>query len=130
MEKSGNGSIALAIKFIMVSNKKFQELALSFPEAVELPHFENLSFRVNKKIFATLNGKERRGCLKLSEIDQHVFSSFDKTVIYPVPNKWGKQGWTLIELKKVRKDTLLDALTTAYKSIAPKRLLNAFSENE
>jgi hypothetical protein len=42
------------------------------------------------------------------------FSAFDKTVIYPVPNKWGKQGWTFVELDKVEEETLIDALTTAY----------------
>ncbi len=50
----------------------------------------------------------------LSEIDQSVFCAFDKSIIYPVPNKWGKQGATYVELTLVRKDTLKDALTQAY----------------
>jgi hypothetical protein len=44
-----------------------------------------------------------RGLVKLSVIDQSVFCAFDKTIIYPVNNKWGKQGWTLVELKKIKK---------------------------
>jgi hypothetical protein len=38
----------------------FRKLALSMPEAVEVPHFERTSFRVGKKIFATMkrDGKE------------------------------------------------------------------------
>lgn len=87
----------------MVSIKAFRKLALSFPETTELPHFENTSFRVMKKIFATLSENRERACLKFSEIDQSAFCSFDETVIYPVPNKWGKQGWTLVELNKVKK---------------------------
>ena len=39
----------------MVSIDTFRKLALSFDEAVEQPHFEKPSFRVNKKIFATLD---------------------------------------------------------------------------
>lgn len=97
-------------------------MALSFPEAIELPHFENTSFRVSKKIFATLNEKEKKACLKLSEIDQNVFSSFDKAAIYPVPNKWGKQGWTFIHINKVKSALLVDALTVAYCGVAPKKL--------
>ena len=32
----------------------FRKLALSLPEATEAPHFERASFRVGKKIFATM----------------------------------------------------------------------------
>ena len=106
----------------MVSPDAFRKLALLFPEATEEPHFEKTSFRVNKKIFATYDDKNQRACLKLSEINQDVFCSIDKTVIYPVGNKWGKQGWTLVELKKVNKDVFADALTTAYCEVAPKKL--------
>jgi len=61
-------------------------------------------------------------CIKLSEIDQNVFSSIDKTAIYPVPNKWGKQGWTFIDLEAVKPDILIDALQTAYCEVALKKL--------
>lgn len=111
----------------MVAINTFRKLALSFPESIELPHFEKTSFRVKKKIFATLSENER-ACLKFSEIDQSAFCSFDKTIIYPVPNKWGKQGWTFIELRKVKRDMLIDALTTAYCEVAPKALSKKFTD--
>jgi predicted DNA-binding protein (MmcQ/YjbR family) len=85
----------------MVSIDTFRKLALAFPGAAEELHFEKTSFRVKKKIFATYDDKNKRACIKLSEIDQDVFSSADRTIIYPVDNKWGKQGWTLIEMKKI-----------------------------
>lgn len=106
----------------MVSIDTFRKLALSFPEATEEPHFEKISFRVRKKIFATYDDKNKRACIKLSEVGQGVFSSAGKAIIYPVANKWGKQGWTLIELKKVRNDLFADALTTAYCEVAPQKL--------
>ncbi len=106
----------------MVSIDAFRKLALSFPEAAEEPHFEKTSFRVKKRIFATYDGIKKRACIKLSEIDQDVFSSADKTIIFPVDNKWGEQGWTLIEMNKVHKDLFMDALTTAYCEVAPKNL--------
>lgn len=92
-------------------------MALSFPETTEEPHFEKTSFRVKKKIFATFDQKYNRVCLKLSAIDQNVFSSFDKTIIYPVPNKLAKQGWTFVELDKVNEEMFEDALTTAYHTV-------------
>jgi len=105
----------------MVNIKTFKQLALSFAGAEELPHFEKSSFRVKKKIFATHAADSNIICVKLSEIDQSVFCAFDKTIIYPVDNKWGKQGWTLVDLKKVRKDMLTDVLTTAYNTVAAKK---------
>ena len=105
----------------MVTTSTFKQLASAMPDAVEAPHFENTAFKISKKIFATLNTKENRCCLKLSAIDQSVFCAFDKEVIFPVPNKWGKQGWTLVDLKKVRKDMLKDALTTAYQTVLRKK---------
>lgn len=106
----------------MISLDTFRKLALSFPEATEDPHFEKISFRVKKKIFATYDSVKNRACIKLSEIDQNVFSVSDKTIIFPVDNKWGKQGWTLIEMSKVNKNLFIDALTTAYCEVAPKKL--------
>ena len=101
----------------MISIKTFKELALSFPETSQKPHFEKTSFRVKNKIFATLSEETCLAVIKLSEVDQSVFCSIEKSVIYPVNNKWGKQGWTVIDLKKVRKDVLRDALTTAYNEV-------------
>lgn len=106
----------------MVDLGRIRQIALSFPETTEQPHFEKPSFKVGKKVFATYNGPYNRVCVKLSELDQDAFCSFDSSVIYPVPNKWGKQGWTLINLAKVLDETLVDALTMAYCEVAPKKL--------
>jgi predicted DNA-binding protein (MmcQ/YjbR family) len=107
----------------MITNAQFKKMALRLPEAVEQPHFENTSFRIQKKIFATLNEKEKRACVKFNEVDQSAFSAYDNTAIYAVPNKWGKQGWTLIELSKVKKEVLEDALKTSYRTVAPKKFV-------
>ena len=64
--------------------------------------------------------------VKLNVIDQSVFCSFDATVIYPTPGGWGRQGWTCIELKKVKKEMLLDALHTAWKTVAPVTLVKKY----
>ncbi len=107
----------------MVDIETFRKMALSLPEATEQPHFDKTSFRVNKKIFATLDIKKNLACLMLSEIDQSVFSAYDKFGIYPVPNKWGKHGATFVALKTVPKPMLKDALQQAYNKIAAKKKL-------
>lgn len=106
----------------MVSIENFRQMALSFPQVTEQSHFETASFKVVKKIFATLDEGRNRACLKLSETDQSVFTAFDKTAVYPVPNKWGKQGWTFVELQTVQPDLLADALQCAYRHTAPPKL--------
>ncbi len=101
-----------------MTTKEFRELALSFPGTIEAPHFDRAAFKVEgKRIFATLHEKSKIANLKLSEVDQSVFCSFDKKAVYAVPNKWGLQGWTTFELKKVPSELMLDALDTAYKDV-------------
>lgn len=106
----------------MVTIDTFQQLAMALPEVVQAPHFGKISFRIRKKIFVTLDVSNRRVCMKLSDVDQFVFSTKDRSIVYPVPNKWGKQGWTFFELSKVNKNLCLDALQTAYCEVAPKAL--------
>lgn len=105
----------------MVTLKEVETWALAFPEVVEMPHFEKTSFRVGKKIFATLDKKNQKAVVKLNEIDQSVFSS-GNSGISPLQNAWGKQGWTIIELKKIRKTLFKDALRTSYCEVAPAKL--------
>jgi len=106
----------------MIDTETFRRIALSLPEAVEDAHFENRSFKVARKIFATLNSPQNRATVKLSATDQDLFCTFDLTVVYPVPNKWGKQGWTHINLMTVREDMLIELLKTAYRTVAPPKL--------
>lgn len=113
----------------MIDLNQIRELALALPETHEQPHLEKLSFKVGKKIFATYNGAHNRICVKLSLVDQGAFSSFDSTVIYPVPNRWGQQGWTLIRLDKVLEETLIDALAMAYCEVAPKKLADLVKQS-
>jgi len=110
----------------MISRASIRTLALSFDETAEAPHFDKIAFKVKNKIFATLHLEHERACIKLSAVDQSVFCAFDPEIIYPVPNAWGKQGWTLINIKKVPKEMFRDALTTAYCHVAPAKLAEKY----
>ena len=101
-----------------MTNQQFTELALSFQNVIEMPHFDRRAFKVaGKRIFATLHETSGTANLKFSPADQSVYSLIDKSSIYPIANKWGLQGWTTFELKKTGKQLMLDALDTAYKEI-------------
>jgi len=105
----------------MVLIDTFRKLAMSFPNVTEEPHFEKTSFRINKKIFATFDEKNNTAILKLNEIDQSVFCASSQMIFYPIPNKWGKQGWTIVELSKVRTEMFEDALILSYQNVVAKK---------
>lgn len=115
----------------MTTSKKLKQIATSFDNVTEEPHFEKISYRIktctersrSKKIFATYDEKTNLVCVMLSPIDQASFCSFDKKIIYPVPNKWGQKGATYITLNLVREETLTDALTTAYQTVSQKKMI-------
>lgn len=114
----------------MVEPAIVRSIALSFPQTEEAPHQQITSFVIRKKIFATLNAPENRACLRFSKIDQHVFCTFAESPFYPVPNAWGKFGWTLVRLDKVDEEMLRDALTVAYCTLAPKKLAAPYLNEE
>lgn len=110
----------------MVTVEAARKLALLLPETEEESHFHLPDFRIKNKIFASLHTNKKIMMVKLSIIDQSVFCLFDKEVIYPVPGGWGRRGATFINLKKVKKKMLIDALTAAWKNTAPKKMTEKY----
>ena len=114
----------------MTSIEQARKVALSLPETEEKPHFHLTSFRIKNKIFATIHAEKNYMMVKLSAIDQSVFCTYNKDVIFPVPGGWGKRGATFINLKKVKKAMFLDALKTAWKTTAPAKLIEKYFGKE
>ncbi|MDB5022459.1 MAG: MmcQ/YjbR family DNA-binding protein [Mucilaginibacter sp.] len=105
----------------MIDIETARRIALSLPNTEEYEHFGRPAFKIKgKTTFATLWPGQQRMMVKLSLIDQSVFHSFDATIFYPVPNKWGLQGATFVDLSKVRPDMLQDAITTAWETASIK----------
>lgn len=97
-------------------------MVMSFGEVTEAPHFKTVAFLAKgKKIFATYDAKRRRACLKLSPEEQDLFSLYDASIVYAVPNAWGKMGWTFFDLKKVKTEVIKDALAAAHEGIFKRR---------
>jgi len=105
----------------MIDMETARQIALSLAGTEEYDHFGRPAFKIKgKRTFATLWPAEKRMMVKLSLIDQSVFHSFDPSVFYAVPNKWGLKGATFVELSKVRLDILQDAITTAWETALKK----------
>jgi hypothetical protein len=118
---SRNLSFFFALSEYMVTAAKFRDLAMSFTDVVEQPHFRKASFRIGKKILATLSEKEKIACIKLTEKEQALFIIPDPLTVYPVPNKWGKQGWTFVNLSKIKVDLLRAMLSSAYDALSARQ---------
>lgn len=106
----------------MISVDFLRSMVQALPETSEDKHFDKISFKVKKKIFLTFNAKEHRACVKLTAIDQQVFCLVHKEIVWPVPNAWGKQGWTLVNMIKINKESFTDLVHSAFCTVAPKRL--------
>lgn len=104
----------------MISVILIKYIALSFPETDQHPHFDLVSYRVNKKIFVTVNEPQKRCTLKFNKEFQDIFTSVSKGAIYPVPNAWGRSGWTTVELEKIKPEILKDAMLVAWRCVAPR----------
>jgi hypothetical protein len=101
----------------------FRKLALKMPQAPEGTHHGVADFRVTNKIFATLAyEKKGSGVLMLSPDEQEGMVADAPEVFSPVPNGWGRQGATLVNLAAVKPDILESALRTAWRRRAPKNL--------
>ena len=102
----------------MVSNALARTIALSFTGAEEHPHFEKSSFRIKKKIFATMSEPAAKVVVKLNPADQFIYCKINDKIIYPVTGMWGVKGWTAIELKKVSVSVFKEMLSLSYKTVA------------
>ena len=114
----------------MITPAKLRAAALSLPRAVEKPHFDWASFRVDApkgKIFCTLPPHHEFSNVFLTTDEQRLLCEAEPAIFFPVPNKWGLKGATYVELQKVPKDMLRDGLTVAYCTVAPKRLAEKYS---
>ncbi|MHA7900431.1 MAG: MmcQ/YjbR family DNA-binding protein [Henriciella sp.] len=104
---------------------EFRSLALSLPKAIEKPHFERASFRVDAprgKTIATLLETDATANVFLTVEEQDMLISAEPHIFSKVPNKWGDQGATTITLASVDEVTALSALKMSWRHAAPPKL--------
>ncbi len=99
----------------MVTSEDAKQLALALAETGEKPHFDRTAFTITKKIYATLSVKDKTLNLKFTPQVQFIFCPPQSDVIFAIPNGWGRQGWTTINLDKANKKLVKSALEEAYK---------------
>ncbi len=102
----------------MRNSEEFVAMALSFHHTEQAPHFDRIAIKVTKKrIFATYHARTKTANIKLKPAEQATFCDFPGGAIFPVPNAWGKQGWTTFLLEKLPEELLKEALLSAYSDV-------------
>ena len=110
---------------------EFRALALSLPRAIEKPHFDRASFRVDAprgKTLATLLERAQTANVFLSVEEQELLILSDPDIFSKVPNKWGDKGATTIALCNANHLTVKSALKLSWHHAAPPRLHPEWSD--
>lgn len=93
---------------------EFRRTTLGLRDVVEGCHMGHPDFRVNNRIFASLNAEQTVGTVKLPPEEQRRFVDRDATVFVPAAGAWGQQGWTKVHLAAADGELVGEALTLAW----------------
>ena len=102
----------------MATGKELRRIALSLEGTTEAPHFDRAAFRV-KRTYATMAADERSVNLMLTPDEQEFKCLTAPDAFSPIPNAWGRKGWTILALNKVSTDELESALKAAWAHAVP-----------
>jgi hypothetical protein len=104
----------------MATSRDLRRIALSLGGTTEAPHFDRAAFKVVRN-YATLAADGRTANLKFTPDEQEFKCMMAPEAFAPVPNAWGKQGWTTVNLSKLSAAELRNALEMAWAHAAQKR---------
>jgi len=97
----------------MATATDVRKLALGLEGTTEHPHFDRAAFKV-RRIYATLAADGKALNLKLTPEEQEFKTIMAPEVFSQIPNAWGRQGWTSVDLKAIGKAELAAALSLAW----------------
>lgn len=86
----------------------------------EAPHFDRTAFKV-ARIYVTLAADGRSANFKFTPDEQEFKCMMAPEAFVPVPNAWGRQGWTTANLSKLSAAELKNALETAWAHAVKKK---------
>jgi hypothetical protein len=97
----------------MASDKDLRRLALSLEGTTEIQHFDRAAFKV-ARIYATIATDRLTANFHFTPDEQALKCILMPKVFSPLPNAWGKKGWTVGILSGLGEDDLNNALRTAW----------------
>ena len=100
----------------MTTAQRFRRMALALDGASEGAHMGHPDFRVDKRIFASLNADDQFGMVKLTPEQQALCVEDHPAAFAPEAGAWGRAGCTRVILKMVDEEALGEALTLAWRN--------------
>jgi hypothetical protein len=98
----------------MITIEYIRKVICVLNEVIEKPHFDKIAFWSQKRIFATIDIKKSLVSLKLDSVSQSVYMQIKPSIASPATGSWGKQGWTIFDLKVTPKTILKEGIRKAY----------------
>jgi hypothetical protein len=102
----------------MATAQDFRRIAMSLDGTTSAPHFDRTAFKV-ARIYATLAPDGLTANLKFAPDQQELKGITAAEAFRPVPNAWGRQGWTTATLAALGSAELKSALALAWQHALP-----------
>ena len=102
----------------MATGNDLRRLALALEGTTEAPHFDRAAFKV-ARIYVTLAADGKTANFKFTPDEQEFKCMMAPGAFAPVPNAFGKQGWTTAVLSKLKLAELKSALEMARSHALP-----------
>lgn len=97
----------------MATGEDLRRIALSLAGTVEAPHFDRMAFKV-ARIYVTLAADGRTANFNFTPDEQQFKCMMLPDAFSPVPNAWGRRGWTATHLSRLGEEDLDNALRMAW----------------
>lgn len=94
----------------------FRALALALEGVVEGAHMGHPDFRVNGRVFASLQHDNLRGMTKVTPELQAALIAENEGVFSPASGAWGRQGYTMLDLHAASPALMRSALLLAWEA--------------
>jgi YjbR len=101
----------------MLTADDFRDAALSLDGTIEGAHMGHADFRANGRIFASLDAEEATGNIKLTPEEQHEMMRAHPKMFTPAAGAWGRQGWTVVQLRAADEPSVRGAVLLAWQNI-------------
>ena len=105
----------------MAGANDVRRIAVALEGTTSAPHFDRTAFKV-RRIYATLG--DRSVNLKLTPEEQEFKVLMAPEIFSPIPNAWGRQGWTIADVGAIGVAELEAVLRMAWehgRAKAPKK---------